>query len=88
MKSYLLILITAVALTSAPLTVRAADDTLKRRPDNAEFVTETHVRLTTESLTIAEIAEATSTPTAPQSFWEYLSQATAAFLQAIRDLFN
>ncbi len=87
MKSWVLILTLTLLLAATPM-ARAADQTIQRRPDNAEFVTETHVRLTTESLTIAEVTEATPSPSTPASFWEFLSQSFAAFIQAVRALFN
>lgn len=74
-------------LISVP-TVIAADDTLKRRPDQAEFVTESHVRLTTKSLTIAEITESTPATQSTTSFWDYVTQSFSAFLQSLRDIFN
>lgn len=74
-------------LVLAP-TVLAVDDTVKRRPDQAEFVTESHVRLTTESLTIAEITESTPSTQSTTSFWDYLTQSFSAFLQSLRDIFS
>lgn len=73
-------------LVLAP-TVLAVDDTVKRRPDQAEFVTESHVRLTTESLTIAEVTEATPTSPANQGFLAMLKESWFDFVQSIRNLF-
>lgn len=87
MKYKVLILLTLISLTSPTLAL-AADETIRRRPDQAEFVTESHVRLTTESLTIAEVTEATPTATSRPSLWDYLTQSISAFLQSLRDIFN
>lgn len=87
MKYKLALLLMILLLISAP-TVFAADDTLKRRPDQAEFVTESHVRLTTESLTIAEVTESTPATQSTTSFWDYVTQSFSAFLQSLRDIFS
>lgn len=87
MKYRLLIILTILTLITSPV-VSAADDTTKRRPDQAEFVTESHVRLTTESLTIAEVTESTAASSSSTSFWDYLSQSFSAFLQSLRDIFR
>lgn len=73
---------------ASPMPSLAADETTRRRPDQAEFVTESHVRLTTESLTIAEVTEATSAAASRPSLWDYLTQSISAFLQALREIFN
>lgn len=87
MKYRLLIVLTILTLIASPV-VSAADDTTKRRPDQAEFVTESHVRLTTESLTIAEVTESTAASSSSTSFWDYLTQSISAFLQSLRDIFR
>lgn len=88
MKYRFLILLTVLTLATSPVVVNAADDTTKRRPDQAEFVTESHVRLTTESLTIAEVTEATTSVAPKTSMWEYLTQSLAAFLESLRGIFS
>lgn len=69
-------------------TVNAADDTTKRRPDRAEFVTKSHVRLTTESLTIAKVTEATPSPDNSTNLLDFISQSLSALLQFLRDILN
>lgn len=83
---FTLVLILVVFTTSS--SVLAADQTTKRRPDQTEFVTETHVRLTTDSLTVAEVQTATAAPTETSSLWDYLTQSVSAFLNSLRDIFN
>lgn len=87
MKYKLLIIFTILFLAS-PVVRVYAEETTKRRPDQAEFVTESHVRLTTESLTIAEITESTPASQSTTSFWDYLTQSISAFLQSLRDIFR
>ncbi|MBP9702070.1 hypothetical protein KBD69_00135 [Candidatus Woesebacteria bacterium] len=87
MKYRFLILLTVITLTTSPVVVSAADDTTKRRPDRAEFVTESHVRLTTESLTIAEVTEATPTSPANQGLLMMLKESWLDFVESIRNLF-
>lgn len=68
--------------------VAAQDTTTKRRPDQTEFVTETQVRLTTESLTVAEVSLATQSVQPDPGFWEFVVQSWQDFLSAIKSLFN
>lgn len=82
------IIISLLLLFLAFSSVSAQDTTTRRRPDQVEFVTESHVRLTTESVTIAEITESTPASQSTTSFWEYLTQSISAFLQSLRDIFN
>ena len=86
MKYRFLILLTILTLATSPV-VSAADDTTKRRPDRTEFVTESHVRLTTESLTIAEVTEATPTSPANQGLLMMLKESWLDFVESIRNLF-
>lgn len=85
MKKITLIILCLIVAVS---TVSAQDTTTRRRSDQTEFVTETHVRLTTQSLTIAEVKEATPPPTTKTTLIDYLSQSISAFLQSLRDIFN
>lgn len=85
---YKALLLTMAIILASPMPSLAADETTRRRPDQTEFVTESHVRLTTESLTIAEINEATPTPNPTTSFWDYLNQSFAAFIQSLKAIFN
>ena len=87
MKYKLVLLLTILVLATNP-SVSSAEETTKRRPDQAEFVTEGHVRLTTESLTIAEITDSTTAPQHKTSFWDYLTQSLSAFIQSLRDMFR
>lgn len=73
-------------LMSSP--VLAQDTTTKRRPDKAEFVTESQVRLTTESLTVAEVSLATPPAQANPSFWDLVVQSWQDFIIAIQSLFK
>jgi len=66
----------------------AQDTTTKRRPDKTEFVTESQVRLTTESLTVAEISAATPPAQANPSFWDLVVQSWQDFANAIKSLFK
>jgi hypothetical protein len=63
------------------------DETTKRRPDKTEFVTESHVRLTTASVTVAEVSEATAPATTSTSWWDIVMDAWTNFVGAIRSLF-
>ena len=87
MKHKLVLLLTILLLATTP-SVSAAEETTKRRPDRAEFVTESHVRLTTESLTIAEITESSAASKSATSFWDYITQSFSAFINSLRDIFN
>ena len=84
----LLTFTTIVAFASHP--VSAQDQTTTRRPDQAEFETETQVRLTPLHVTVAEVTEATpsSSSSRSQTWWDYLHQSLSAFIQAIRAIFN
>lgn len=76
-------------LLASPSLVSAQDMTTKRRPDNAEFVTDTQVRLTTESLTVAEIQEVKGEGSAERpNLWAQIMQSLQDFLATIRDIFN
>lgn len=85
---YKLVIIFTILFLASPVVRVHAEETIKRRPDQAEFVTESHVRLTTESLTIAEITESTPASQNTTSFWDYLTQSVSAFLQSLRDIFR
>ncbi len=87
MKDKLVLLLTILLLATSP-SVSAVEETTKRRPDRAEFVTESHVRLTTESLTIAEITESSAASESSTSFWDYVTQSFSAFINSLRDIFN
>lgn len=87
MKYRFLFLFLLVALSFAP-PLSAADSTTRRRPDQPEFVTESHVRLTTESLSIAEVQVATPAAQPPSTLWDYLTQSFSAFVQSLRDIFS
>jgi hypothetical protein len=86
MKKIILALFVLLVLSTPH--VQAADTTTRRRPDNAEFVTESHVRLTTESLTIAEVSDSTPSPSPNPNLWDLVRQSFSAFVQSIRDIFN
>lgn len=85
---YKLFLVLTALLLALPMHSFAADTTTKRRPDQAEFVTESHVRLTTESVKIAEVTESTPASQNADSFWDYLTQSFSAFIQSLRDIFR
>ncbi|GAB4026186.1 MAG: hypothetical protein Fur0011_0940 [Candidatus Microgenomates bacterium] len=87
MKYKLLLIITILFLASSGSQVQA-EEIIKRRPDQAEFVTESHVRLTAKSLAIAEIAESTPASQSTTSFWVYLTQSVSSFLQSLRNIFR
>ncbi len=68
--------------------VSAFDTTTKRRPDKTEFVTESHLRLTSPTIQVAEVVTATPPAATHVGFVEYLSQSYSAFIQALRDIFR
>lgn len=68
--------------------VQADNQTIKRRPDNPSFVTETQVRYSSTTATIAQVDQATKSGNPSFGLWQTIKQSWQDFLSSVRNLFN